>query len=265
MIHPEGKPSLEDLLRLKRSERPAPGFWEEFDRELRTKQLAALVERKPWWRTLPQRLRVVAKYRLPLGATAVLAVTFLSIRNYQPVQPVTEAVAADPAARTAQPSAPDVMSQAAPVAAAAEARVAVEARTEPAPAHTLSSEASAPGELARMVPMFSSGQSHASDLAPSARSIAENRVAAEVMLGTSAASFETRPMAKRATPPEPLAQITYPSEMRRSRFAVAFAAAVDAPAPAASTARVARRLSDEQLYDTIRRFGASGNSVSFRF
>ena len=35
--------SLEDLLRLKRAERPAPEFWVQFERELRAKQLAALV------------------------------------------------------------------------------------------------------------------------------------------------------------------------------------------------------------------------------
>ena len=39
-----GKPTLEELLRVKRAERPDQVFWEEFDRGLRRKQLAAMVE-----------------------------------------------------------------------------------------------------------------------------------------------------------------------------------------------------------------------------
>ena len=41
--------SVEDLLRLKRAERPPDSFWADFDRQLRAKQLAALVEKRPWW------------------------------------------------------------------------------------------------------------------------------------------------------------------------------------------------------------------------
>ena len=39
---PNQKVSLEDLLRLKREERPTSEYWSQFDRELRAKQLAAL-------------------------------------------------------------------------------------------------------------------------------------------------------------------------------------------------------------------------------
>jgi hypothetical protein len=46
---PSDRPSLETLLRLKRSERPDPDFWNEFDRGMKQKQLAAIVEPKPWW------------------------------------------------------------------------------------------------------------------------------------------------------------------------------------------------------------------------
>jgi hypothetical protein len=63
---------------------------------------------------------------------------------------------------------------------------------------------------------------------------------------------------------EPLAQMTTPAEARRTRFTTAFVSA-SADVPAANGERFARRLSDERLYDTIRRFGAKGNSVSLRF
>ena len=45
--------TIEDLLHLKRTERPPAEFWTHFERDLRAKQLAALVEKRPWWRTLP--------------------------------------------------------------------------------------------------------------------------------------------------------------------------------------------------------------------
>ena len=80
--------TLEDLLRLKRAERPPAEFWNQFERELRAKQLAALVVKRPWWRTLPARAFAgFSRYHLPLGATAVLAITFLSVREYQTVTP----------------------------------------------------------------------------------------------------------------------------------------------------------------------------------
>ena len=34
--------TIEDLLRLKRAERPPASFWSDFDREMRAKQLAAI-------------------------------------------------------------------------------------------------------------------------------------------------------------------------------------------------------------------------------
>jgi hypothetical protein len=78
------RPTLEDLLRLKRAERPSPEFWANFESELRQKQLAALVRQDPWWRAWPRRLMVRAAY-LPVGATAVLALTFALLRHTPPV------------------------------------------------------------------------------------------------------------------------------------------------------------------------------------
>ena len=74
--------TVEDLLRLKRAERPPAEFWVGFEEQLRQKQLAALVERRPWWHgvaALSARLRWM---RVPVGATAVLAVTLVSLRHY---------------------------------------------------------------------------------------------------------------------------------------------------------------------------------------
>ena len=81
---PPTKVTLEDLLHLKRAERPAPEFWSEFERELRQKQLAALVVRKSWWLELSGAYSRFGRLRLPLGAAAVLALSFLTVRYYGP-------------------------------------------------------------------------------------------------------------------------------------------------------------------------------------
>jgi hypothetical protein len=64
------KPTLEDLLRLKRAERPADEFWAEFERVLVQKQLAAIIEPKPWWLGFNLFTRRLASFSLPLGLGA---------------------------------------------------------------------------------------------------------------------------------------------------------------------------------------------------
>lgn len=250
--------TIEDLLRLKRAERPAQEFWQEFDRELRAKQLAALVEKRPWWRNISfaRTFRAVGRFHLPLGAAAVLTVTLISIRGYRPTMtpPTADTVDAVRAARA--PATPNNNG-----VADAAGRANTAPTTSAAPAIVLSSEATAPGELARMVPLLGN---EPRDIRPSERSIAENRAVAEAMLGTTPSTFETRALPTRVTPTEPLTRVSNPSETRRHRFAAAFASA-SVGTSQAQTVRVARRLSDEQLYDSIHRFGASGNSVSFKF
>lgn len=247
--------TIEDLLRVKRAEKPTAESWAAFERELRAKQLAALVEKRPWWRRLPERMGGLARLHLPIGATAVLAITLVSVRTYQPVVAVHT-----PEAAVAVSSTPS---------ASPAAVVAAEPVQEAAPAPiVLSSEATSPGELARMVPLLTSVDASAEAAArPSARSIAENRAVAEAMFGAPQSGFEARALPVVSVKREPLAHMPNPAETtRRSRIAAAFAAAaVNTPAQTASAARTARRISDEELYDSVRRFGASGNTVSFKF
>lgn len=75
--------TLEDLLRLKKTERPAADFWMNFERELRQKQLSALVEKRSWWQALPQ-VFFARRVYLPIGATAILTFTLVSMRLYSP-------------------------------------------------------------------------------------------------------------------------------------------------------------------------------------
>jgi hypothetical protein len=73
---------VEDLLRLKRVERPNPEFWSQFERELRQKQLTALVQKRRWWDDLS--LLIQRRIYLPVGATAIIAFSVVTVRHVVP-------------------------------------------------------------------------------------------------------------------------------------------------------------------------------------
>ena len=79
------KPTLENLLELKRHERPPEMFWDAFDSRLREKQLAALIPVESGWSRWYAGVGRFAKFGLPLAAAAAVAVAFVSI-NRQPTQ-----------------------------------------------------------------------------------------------------------------------------------------------------------------------------------
>src|SRR5258708_6589943 len=76
------KVTLEDLLRWKRSERPPQEFWARFEQELRTKQLAALVEKPKWWHGSLRTVGRFSRYGLALGSISALALSFVTLRNH---------------------------------------------------------------------------------------------------------------------------------------------------------------------------------------
>jgi hypothetical protein len=84
MSKPEqnSKVTLEDLLRLKRAERPSPDFWLNFERELRQKQLTALVQKRRWWHNLP--ILFNRRISVPAGAAAIIAFTIITSRYSVP-------------------------------------------------------------------------------------------------------------------------------------------------------------------------------------
>jgi len=265
-MNEKSKPTVtvEDLLRVKRAERPTAEFWADFDRELRAKQLAALVAKRPWWNALPRFLREVVRHQLPIGATAVLAITLVSLRNYQPVVRVHNAGQIETPMPAAVPPV-SVSDQRASAVAGSDKAVTDTVADDQAVESTDAREV-VPASSSRLVPVIQTRTEFATNRdedRPSARSIAENRAVAEAMLGTRS-GFEARALPTRMVTQEPLTQVSNPSEARRSRFATAFAAAAIGTSPVPTT-RVASRLSDEQLYDTIHRFGASGNTLSFKF
>jgi hypothetical protein len=260
--------SLEDLLRLKRAERPPAEFWEQFDRQLRAKQLAALVEKRPWWRALPMMFSGLRRYHLPLGATAILALTFITIREYQNATPsVAPELVTSIATRSSTPevAAIELAPVNEPSATVAENTVAAEPAEDAAAASSTS--------FASAMPLFGAGAQPApKDITPSARAIAANLAAAQAAAPAATRAllsglngFETRAAVVRA-PREPLAQMTTPSEVRRSRWLSAMATTVSANDPQVQTGdRVLTHISEDRLYDEVHRFGARGDRFSVRF
>lgn len=278
--------TVEDLLRLKRAEQPAAEFWQRFDHELRAKQLAALVEKRPWWGRLPAVLSGFSRISLPLGASAALAITFIATRDYSPAplpQNTTEnAVAAVSAA--GQPEQVAVMREDSPRVMAANVSAApVNFSSRPAApvavARAQYFDQSSDADLdvatsAGAEASFAVARMEVEESSPSQRHIAANLAAAQAaapalvrgLLG-GPRDFEERAMPARFAT-EPLEQVSTPVERSRARFATAMVASFNGDTRGrVSSANVARRISDERLYDedVIRRVGATGNSVAWRF
>jgi hypothetical protein len=87
-MNQDRKITVEDLLRLKRAERPPAEFWAKFDAEIRAKQLSAIVSRRPWWVGLIRGFSGVRRMQLPLGAAAAVALTWAGL-HYAGSRPVT--------------------------------------------------------------------------------------------------------------------------------------------------------------------------------
>ena len=275
--------SLEDLLRLKRAERPSAEFWPQFERELRAKQLAALVVRRPWWRTLPTRALVgFSRYHLPLGATAVLALTFLSVREYQTVSP---APGLSPVLSDVQPTSDRVPSDSlaaprgfsAPIIASND-EVAAEDSSSVSRENN-ATNASGTERVSAMAALIGDAGQSTATVSPSERSIAENFAAAQSASGTFGNSrsllvaaphgFEARALPARSPMVEPLAQMTPPADVRRARYlgtalpVVASAAKQVAPR---NTERMASRIADERLYESLgNRLGLGGDRIMVKF
>lgn len=271
--------ALEDLLRLKRAERPGPEFWTQFDRELRAKQLAALVEKRPWWRDLSRTFSGVSRYGIPLGATAILTVTFLAVRETQQNVAAPFAVAA-----------PEVVSS------GTNTTVVPASHSENGVSQSISQESATPSvagvtatnhaadQSAQYAASVASSTTHQVSLAGAAfhggtvpdkvqsptpyldgklsGASASEAMLARNLLGA-VRGFETRVLPARPTV-EPLQQMMTPRDARRTKMLTAMVSmAAETPVPTGE--RVARSLPDERLYDQIHRFSGRGDRLSVRF
>lgn len=260
-------------MRLKRSERPAPEFWNSFERELRQKQLTALLEKRPWWREVPQLF--TRRSYLPIGATAILAFTLVSIKYYAPAQ-LTQVEA--PASRI--PVAPHPLPEAtSAVAGSAPASSLLVNRNDPAVPRlddrtvvaTMDTAGPTVTETSAVqIPLLAAPPTVET---PSARSIAANLARLEQSEPELVNSVVGNRLSSRARvqnaslPVNDLA--TLPTNAsKRSRLLAQYSDRQLSPeptAPAIVRERLSRRLGDPEITDRISRIGLRGDAVSLKF
>ncbi|MBP7143132.1 MAG: hypothetical protein KBA71_14575 [Opitutaceae bacterium] len=295
------KVSLEEVLRLKRLERPDPQFWDRFDKELREKQLAAIMAKRPWWQMdLSRMMTGLARARVPVGAAAVLTLTFLVVReNRRPGEddqgPATskEMVVTTPAslgdhdsdaievaaAKTMQSSAVQVESQPAK-ALAANSSLSVSAHSAEAAYAVKGDEqivSPGAGALSPWVgtSIDDSGSRLASGgaaaFAPTLLDLRESGLEAVSQprsRGMQLAALVSESPANE----EPLAKLAGPANSQRARLASYVAAAFKTDGERSSAAeqkareRAISRLSNDELYSSVSRIGlAAGGGLRLTF
>jgi hypothetical protein len=245
------KVTVEDLLRLKRAERPAPEFWSNFERELRQKQLTALLEKRPWWQEIPQFL--ARRAYLPVGATAILAFTLVSVKYYAPAQLAQ--------VETPQMGSPTSMDQrmVVPVTPVSSPMVNRSEASESAPAETIVASAAsvssqAVTEVVELMPLLVAPRAEES---PSNRLLAANLTRLEqpdTDFGHNGLDARlSAPAREQASAPatEELASVPT-SATRRNRLLAQYAGRQLNPEPAPPAVvreRLARRLGDTGISD----------------
>lgn len=272
--------SVEDLLRLKRAERPAESFWADFDRQLRAKQLAALVEKRPWWHAFTVGSWAVAfrRHPLPLGAGVALVAGFFVMREAPlvptPAGPV--AVAAIAPIAPAADLAPTVEFAPAPRGVNPPSAAGFVSVVAPVSVEEIATEAAAPvsalesaqatfvaAEVESAKPLFGASVPLSLEAQSSLLLASAETLASSPLLGGST-RLEARAPASRAAV-EPLRQITPPADRRGSRILTAMVSMASVENAMRTTERAANRISEEQLYDQIRRVGAVGAAVNVKF
>lgn len=270
--------SLDDLFALKRAERPSDEFWEDFQRELHLRQRAEAIEPKRWWFALPRVFAGLARYQMPIGATAVLAVTFLSFRDYSEPgfevayqEPSVQPVEVAPAVTSAQPAALEPVAEYQPAEEPVAAEpVAAVVTSEVAPVREV------PVELAPMVvwagPSLSAEDVIPAMPSPSERSIAANlaKVEAERLQVGRLLGEPQVDLAAAINNSETLGKVTVPEPTRERLFVYqapteGFSMESERPSARDTHSLIARRISQDELYDSVRRVSADGDRLILKF
>lgn len=262
--------TVEDLFRLKRAERPPAAFWQEFERELRVKQLAAIVEPRPWWAPLIRFHARFARYQLPVGATAILALTLVTVREYRLPEGEASFAPSAPVARLDAMPGPAVE-----LAAQDEAELAAATATASEAATETRRAESFPDGLSQRLSVLGGAEVIAAVDTPSARSIAANLAAVKASEPELAryldhiAGMEARAQVDRSPAVDPLVNMQSPSDARRARVL-----STALPVVASSTAdvserryqpRLGRDLTDERLYERVSRIDLEGKRLAINF
>lgn len=268
MPHSDQRPKItvEDLLRLKRAERPAAEFWTNFERELRQKQLTALLEKRHWWQELPQLF--ARRAYLPIGATAVLAFTLVSVKFYAPTQlaqmevppSAPAAIAVNPTASVpvSVPLSSPLVNRSEPTAMATSDRAVVAATVTATPVAI---------QTAELLPALIAPSKNDS---PSARSIAANlehltQSEPELINAVMGSRLSTPARVQSASAPASELASVPTGTSRRNRILAQYNDRPLSPeptAPALVRERLSRHLGDPEITDRLSRIGLKGDQVS---
>jgi hypothetical protein len=258
---PNSKPTLEQLLRLKRTERPDAEFWTRFETELRQKQLTALVEKRRWWHDLPVLLN--RRLYVPAGAAAVVAFSLMTVRYAAPSK-VTEIPHTVP-----QVEAAELAVEMLPATVVASTQARAESSVAMAPISPTALSARIEGEIRAAVVATTAVRNENS---PSARSIAANLAHLEQSEPELLEAVRGNRLSSPARETAVVAQADFEGSAPKEaagqyRLIARYAERALSPepsAPALTRERIARRLGDD-LGDDISRIGVRANRVSLKF
>lgn len=263
---PEEKKTVgvEELLRLKRAERPSPEFWAGWQGGMRQK-LSTAAQEKPSWRhrQLPRFWLAIARWHLPLGATAAAALCFVAVREYNAS---VQALGASPRLIPA-----NIQAQSAVVQAPVANQLLSELRQEtPKDVSAASSSADIVSSVALLAP---SEELRSRQYSRTARVIAANLESARRLDPELDPEIKPREamFSVTSSTEEPLAKIVASRDLRRERLLGAYPSMAYVPGASSEVekepARNFGRLSEEQLTnDNLpQRLKARGDKLSFRF
>lgn len=266
------KVTIEALLHLKRSERPSADFWSNFERELRQKQLSALVEKRAWWHDLPQFFP--RRVYLPIGAAAILTFTLVSVSRYSavPVAETQSSAASVPAPTFSNMNVVESRSMvssespsvSSPLVNRAEPKISAVEHSSTVAAVGVSSDARS--ELSRDSDLLEQDS-------PSARSIAANFARLEQSdpdLVSSVLGSRLSSRARVQSSPAPTVELAslQLNGGRRTRLVARYNDRNFNGEPVASDSvreKLARRLDDSDFNDHFSRIGLNGDKVSLKF
>jgi hypothetical protein len=282
---PTPKISIEDLLHLKRTERPAPEFWAGFESQLRTKQLAAILEKRPWYNSLPQGLIRISRWSVPLGAAAAVAMTVGTVHLARRTPAGAEMAKSRPAAESqvsaVSSATPSILPAA--VSVARDSVPSTELLVRPVSVAQASSgvqvaaavEAVSPEQLGRLLVGLGHAAGNSSDVGTDSVAIPA-RVAA---VSSQITPVSERVVAEDETP-EAESRASSESVTRtvtvrgpRGQRLIADASAKEASGPTfddnadvvRSRERIVNRLVERGFNDTYSRMGLGGDRVSVKF
>jgi hypothetical protein len=259
----KNKVTIEGLMRFKRLEQPTPEFWRSFDTELRAKQLAAIVSKRPWWSSIIAPFAYVKRHPAIAGSAAALVLTFTSYQylhrsSNSDYSTSTQQGVADNLGTLAQ-SATRIASQATDVS-----RVSTSASQVSYKPTVASTEQDSRFKSSGFRTEFSDIDS------PAARSIAVSLAAAQAShpeMISQLMGLQSRIVSVDVPQysTEPLEHVTSPAEERRARLLAASLPTVkrsDERMGNAGIERTLSSLSEDRLYQSIRRYDVGGQKIS---